>query len=85
MVRVDSETLKKNRRYNPAGEIYDENGNFQDFYYNQVDNYNKIIFNFTGIKFIIINYHPLWVSIILMGEAITNLMTNGMMKIIYLG
>ena len=43
---------------------------------------SKIIFNFTGIKFITINYHPLWVSIIPMGEAITkNLMTNGMMKI----
>ena len=38
---VDSEILNKNRRYNPAGEIYDENGNFQDFYYNQVDNYKQ--------------------------------------------
>ena len=38
---VDYETLNKNRRYNPAGEIYDENGNFQDFYYNQVDNYKQ--------------------------------------------
>ena len=38
---VDSEMLNKNRRYNPAGEIYDENGDFQDFYYNQVDNYKQ--------------------------------------------
>ena len=38
---VDYETLNKNRRYNFAGEIYDENGNFQDFYYNQVDNYKQ--------------------------------------------
>ena len=38
---VDPETLSKKRRYNFAGEIYDENGNFQDFYYNQVDNYKQ--------------------------------------------
>ena len=38
---VDPETLKINRRYNFAGEIYDENGKFQEFYDNQVDNYKQ--------------------------------------------
>ena len=38
---VDPETLKINRRYNFAGEIYDENGRFQEFYDNQVDNYKQ--------------------------------------------
>ena len=43
---------------------------------------SKIIYNFTGIKFITINCHSLWVLIIPMDEAITkNLTTNGMMKI----
>ena len=38
---IDSFQLKKNRRYNPAGEIYDENGNKNGFYNNQVDNYKQ--------------------------------------------
>ena len=57
-------------------------GIFKTFTITKLIIISKIIYNFTGIKFITINYHPLWVSIILMGEAITkNLMTNGMMKI----
>ena len=43
---VDPETLKVNRRYNPAGEIYDENGEFIKFYENQVDDYNQNHFQF---------------------------------------
>ena len=38
---IDPEMLSKNRRYNSAGEIYDESGNFENFYYNQVDNYKQ--------------------------------------------
>jgi iron complex outermembrane receptor protein len=38
---IDDETLKKNRRYNPAGEIYNENGDVIDFYDNQVDDYKQ--------------------------------------------
>ena len=38
---VDPETLKINRRYNFAGEIYDEIGKFQEFYDDQVDNYKQ--------------------------------------------
>ena len=38
---IDSFQLKKNRNYNPAGEIYDENGNKTGFYNNQVDNYKQ--------------------------------------------
>ena len=37
---VDLSTLESNRTYNPAGEIYDENGNRFSFYDNQVDNYS---------------------------------------------
>ena len=36
---IDSETLKNNRTYNPAGEIYDNNGNLQGHYDRQVDDY----------------------------------------------
>ena len=43
---VDPETLKVNRRYNVAGEIYDENGDFIKFYENQVDDYNQSHFQF---------------------------------------
>ena len=43
---VDPETLKVNRRYNPAGEIYDDNGEFIKFYENQVDDYNQNHFQF---------------------------------------
>jgi len=38
---IDEETLKTNRRYNPAGEIYDENGELEGFYDNQVDDYKQ--------------------------------------------
>ena len=38
---IDPEMLSKNRRYNSAGEIYDDTGNFENFYYNQVDNYKQ--------------------------------------------
>ena len=40
---IDPEMLSKNRRYNSAGEIYDDSGNFENFYYNQVDNYLSLI------------------------------------------
>ena len=38
---VDPVTLASNRTYNPAGEQYDEEGNLQGYYDNQVDNYNQ--------------------------------------------
>ncbi|WKK66136.1 TonB-dependent receptor [Lutimonas zeaxanthinifaciens] len=38
---IDQETLETNRKYNPAGEIYDENGELVGFYDNQVDNYKQ--------------------------------------------
>ena len=38
---IDAATLKTNRTYNTAGEIYDENGNRTAFYDNEVDNYNQ--------------------------------------------
>jgi iron complex outermembrane receptor protein len=38
---IDKETLNTNRTYNPAGEIYDVNGNLVDFYDNQVDDYKQ--------------------------------------------
>ncbi len=38
---IDGETLKTDRTYNPAGEIYDDNGNVVDFYDNQVDDYKQ--------------------------------------------
>ncbi|MGB1362723.1 MAG: TonB-dependent receptor, partial [Flavobacteriaceae bacterium] len=38
---VDKNTLASNRRYNPAGEIYDDNGNLEGHYDNQVDNYRQ--------------------------------------------
>jgi iron complex outermembrane receptor protein len=37
---IDAETLKNDRTYNPAGEIYD-NGNLLGFYDEQVDNYRQ--------------------------------------------
>jgi len=36
---VDAATLENNRTFNPAGAIYDDNGNIIDFYDNQVDDY----------------------------------------------
>jgi iron complex outermembrane receptor protein len=36
---IDAEQMKINRRYNPCGEIQDENGNVTGFYKNQTDNY----------------------------------------------
>ena len=38
---IDEETLRTNRKYNPAGEIYDDNGSLVDFYENQVDDYKQ--------------------------------------------
>lgn len=38
---IDRETLENDRTYNPAGEIYDDNGNLTGFYDNQVDNYKQ--------------------------------------------
>jgi len=38
---VDPITLTNDRTYNPAGEIYDENGILTGFYDNQVDNYKQ--------------------------------------------
>ncbi|MFL2601033.1 MAG: TonB-dependent receptor [Flavobacteriaceae bacterium] len=43
---IDAETLRTNRTYNTAGEIYDENGNRFSFYDNQVDNYNQEHYQF---------------------------------------
>ena len=36
---IDITTLNKNRTYNPAGEIYDDNGNLEGHYDRQVDEY----------------------------------------------
>ncbi|MDR0420889.1 MAG: TonB-dependent receptor [Prevotellaceae bacterium] len=36
---IDAETMKINRRYNPCGEMQDENGDVVGFYKNQTDNY----------------------------------------------
>ena len=38
---IDRETLETNRTYNPAGEIYDDQGNLTGFYDNQVDDYKQ--------------------------------------------
>lgn len=38
---IDPMTLTNDRTYNPAGEIYDENGILTGFYDNQVDNYKQ--------------------------------------------
>lgn len=38
---LDANTLNTKRRYNPAGEIYDDNGNLEGHYDNQVDNYRQ--------------------------------------------
>ena len=38
---IDEETLNTNRKYNPAGEIYDENGALTGYYENQVDDYKQ--------------------------------------------
>lgn len=38
---IDKETLASNRTFNPAGAIYDSNGNISSFYNNQVDNYKQ--------------------------------------------
>ncbi len=38
---IDKTTLENDRTYNPAGEIYDENGNLVGFYDNQVDDYQQ--------------------------------------------
>jgi len=38
---IDAETLKNNRTFNPAGSIFDDEGNLIDFYDNQVDDYKQ--------------------------------------------
>ncbi|SHL73946.1 iron complex outermembrane recepter protein [Chishuiella changwenlii] len=38
---VDAETLRTNRRYNPEGEIKDDDGNVVGFYKNHTDNYQQ--------------------------------------------
>lgn len=38
---LDQTTLDSNRRYNPVGEIYDDSGNLEGHYDNQVDNYRQ--------------------------------------------
>jgi len=43
---VDAQTLLSNRTYNPAGEIYDNNGNLSGFYENQVDDYTQDHYQF---------------------------------------
>ena len=38
---IDEETLETDRTHNPAGEIYDENGDLTGYYENQVDDYKQ--------------------------------------------
>ena len=38
---IDEETLKSNRKFNPAGAIYDSDGNVVDYYKNETDNYRQ--------------------------------------------
>ena len=38
---VPKDSLKTNRTYNPAGEMYDNDGNFLGYYNNQTDNYKQ--------------------------------------------
>ncbi|MDD3459032.1 MAG: TonB-dependent receptor [Weeksellaceae bacterium] len=38
---IDGEMLKTNRRFNPAGAIYDDDGNIVDYYKNETDNYRQ--------------------------------------------
>src|SRR5690606_7840342 len=38
---IDKTTLENNRTFNPAGAIYDEDGNVVDYYDNQTDNYDQ--------------------------------------------
>lgn len=38
---IDEQTLKTNRRFNPAGAIYDSDGNIIDYYKNETDNYRQ--------------------------------------------
>lgn len=38
---IDAMTMASDRKYNSVGEIFDDSGNFQGFYKNQVDNYNQ--------------------------------------------
>ena len=38
---IDAETLETDRRYNPAGEIYDDQGSLVGYYDNQVDDYKQ--------------------------------------------
>ncbi|MGB6093345.1 MAG: TonB-dependent receptor plug domain-containing protein [Moheibacter sp.] len=38
---IDEQTLKTNRRFNPAGAIYDSEGNIIDYFKNETDNYRQ--------------------------------------------
>mgnify|MGYP001160242359 FL=1 len=49
---LDTETLKNERTYNPAGEIYDNQGVISDYYDNQVDNYAQDHFQFHWKEFL---------------------------------
>ncbi len=43
---IDAATLESDRTYNPAGIKFDEEGNFEGFYENQVDNYDQDHYQF---------------------------------------
>tara|TARA_B100000767_G_scaffold259016_1_gene268338 strand:+ start:6458 stop:8683 length:2226 start_codon:yes stop_codon:yes gene_type:complete len=57
-VGLDPATLASNRRYNPAGEIYDDLGNLIGFYDNQFDNYKQDHFQIHWIQ----QYNSFWSS-----------------------
>ena len=53
---VDATTLRNNRTYNPAGEIYSEAGQLTGFYDNQVDNYRQDHYQFHWTQ----QFDPYW-------------------------
>ena len=55
---IDSATLASNRTYNPAGEMYDSNGDLSGHYDNQVDNYKQDHFQFHWTE----QYNSSWSS-----------------------
>lgn len=55
---LDPVKLASNRRYNPAGEIYDDLGNLTGFYDNQVDNYKQDHFQIHWAQ----QYNAFWSS-----------------------
>ena len=54
---VDPITLASDRTYNPAGEIYDQNGNRTSFYDNQVDNYSQTHYQFHWNEYLNSNWN----------------------------